>query len=176
MSLMAPSLQSLALKSMIIRERIIPLLNPEEDWDNDVSHLYNTRFNYKEVWAFEARVMDGKETLADIKMDMRCQLYGRPWDLDLIHLRSIEYFNELPDHRLKQIWVEACIISFEMRLAYSVKFYVQTRQYEMDWHLLNSIMDGCEDQELLDVLKEFERELVVNDIVVVWLLENQNLE
>ena len=120
--------------------------------------------------------MDGKETLADIKMDMRCQLYGRPWDLDLIHLRSIESFNELPDHRLKQIWVEAYIITFETRLAYCVKFYVQTRQYEMDWHLLNSIMNGCEDQELLDVLKEFEEELIVNDIVVVWLLENLNLE
>ena len=120
--------------------------------------------------------MEGKETLSEIKMDMRCQLYGRPWDLDLIHLRSIPFFNELPDHRLKQFWVEAYIIAFEARLEYCVWFYIHTRQYTMDWHLLGCIMDGCEDQELLKVLKMFEKELIVDDIVCEWLNENVSID
>ena len=175
MSRIVPSLQTLALRSIIEREGVVPLLNPEEDWDNDVSHLYNKRFGHEEVWRFEARVMEGKETLDEIKMDMRCQLYNRPWDLDLIHLRSISFFDNLPDHRLKQFWVEACIMVFETRLAYSVRFYLQIRQYTLTWHLLGYIMDGCEDRELMEVLEELEQELIINDNILVWLLENSTI-
>ena len=70
----ALSLQRLATMSIIDHADIVTLLNPEEDWDNNVSHLFNERFNYEEMWEFEARLLEGKETLSQIKRDMSYQL------------------------------------------------------------------------------------------------------
>ena len=33
-------------------------------------------------------------------------------------------------------------------------------------------MDGCENQELLELLEKFEQEIQIDDIVLVWLNEN----
>ena len=44
-----PQLQSFLAKFIICYEDIIAILNPEEDWDNDTSHLYNERLSSVEL-------------------------------------------------------------------------------------------------------------------------------
>ena len=102
MILTPPSLQQFCLKLIIDYEEIIDVLNPEEDWDNDMSHLYNDRLTREERDNFEYQAVRGIKTLAQIKSEIRALLIRRPFNLDLVQLEwrslcSSVYRNVLPD-------------------------------------------------------------------------------
>ena len=171
-----PSLQSIALKYIIDYEEIISTLNPEEDWDNDTSHLFNHRMSRQEVIDFEMQVLSGEKSLAQIKSEMRTLLQQRPFDLDLVQLQTIPLFKGLPDCIAKQIWIEAFMVSFEAKLPSFIDFKLEYGPTKLDWNTLRCVLDGCENPELLEILKEKEKELIVDDIVLVWLLENIEID
>ena len=47
---------------------------------------------------------------------------------------------------------------------------------KLDWKALHCVLDGCENQELLELLKQREQELIVDDIVLEWLLDNLEID
>ena len=102
---------------------------------------------------------------------MRLLLQQRPFDLDLVQLQAIPLFNELPDCIAKLIWIDTFIVSFEAHLPSFLWFKMEYGN-KLDWKALHCVLDGCENQELLELLKQREQELIVDDIVLEWLLDN----
>ena len=166
-----PSLLSIVVKYIIEYEEINATLNPPEDWDNDTSHLYNQRMSRQEVIDFEIQMLSGKKSFSQIKSEMRILLQQRPFDLDLVQLQAIPFFNRLPDCIAKQIWIEAFLVSFEAQLPSFLWFKLEYGN-KFDWNTLKCRLDRCENPELFEMLKEKEKELIVDDIVLEWLLEN----
>ena len=170
-----PTLLSLASQFIIDYEKVTDILNPEEDWDVDNSHLYNQRLNHLEVWAFEAEVLSAVKPLAEVKKDIRAVLLQRPFDLDLIQLQAISLFENLPEVIAKDIWIEAFLVQFEAGLHRSIDFNPKYRK-TFTWNELNCMMDGCRDKELLRELKRQEQNLIVNELVLEWLLDNLHID
>ena len=168
------SLQRVSLKCIINYQEIIEVLNPEEEWGNDRSHLFNQRLSYRETVDFMFRVMDGGNSLAQVKSEIRSLLLQRPFDLDLVHLHAIPLFDKLPKYIARQIWIEAFLIHFEARLPQFLRLNLTS--IIMDWSFLQRWFDGCENPDLLEVLQEQERDLLTNDVVVAWLLDNLTID
>ena len=130
----------------------------------------------EEVNDFEMQVLSGEKSLAQIKSEMRTLLLQRPFDLDLVQLQTIPLFKSLPECIAKQIWIEAFMISFEAHLPSFIDFQNAYGPIRMDWNTWRCVSDGCENPELLEMLKEKEKELIIDDIVLVWLLENLGID
>ena len=111
------------------------------------------------------------KSFSQIKSEMRILLQQRPFDLDLVQLQAIPFFNRLPDCIAKQIWIEAFLVSFEAQLPSFLWFKLEYGN-KLDWNTLKCVLDGCENPELFEMLKQREKELIVDDIVLEWLLEN----
>ena len=125
----------------------------------------------QEVIDFEIQVLSGKKSFSQIKSEMRILLQQRPFALDLVQLQAIPLFNGLPDCIAKQIWIEAFMVSFEAKLPSFLYFKLEYGN-KLDWKTLKCMLDSCENPELFEMLKEREKELIVDDIVLDWLLEN----
>ena len=170
-----PTLLSLASQFIIDYEKVTDILNPEEDWDVDNSHLYNQRLNHLEVWAFEAEVLSAVKPLAEVKRDIRAVLLQRPFDLDLLQLQAIPLFENLPEVIAKDIWIEAFLVQFEAKLHWSIDFY-PTYGRDFTWNELSCLMDGCRDKNLLKELKRQEKILIANELALEWLLDNLHID
>ena len=129
----------------------------------------------QEVIDFEIQVLSGKKSFSQIKSEMRILLQQRPFDLDLVQLQAIPLFNRLPDCIAKQIWIEAFMVSFEAKLPSFLYFKLEYGN-KLDWKTLKCVLDGCENPELFEMLKEREKELIVDDIVLEWLLQNIEID
>ena len=120
-------------------------------------------------------VESGEKSFAQIKSEMRTLLQQRPFNLDLVQLQTIPLFNGLPDCIAKHIWIEAFLVSFEAKLPSFLYFKLEYGN-KLDWKTLKCVLDGCENPELFEMLKEREKELIVDDIVLEWLLENIEID
>ena len=141
----------MVLKFIIDYEKINEMLNPKEDWDIDNSHLFNTRMPVPEIWEYLEEVLSGVKTFTQVKREMRAVLLQRPFDLDLVQLQAaIPLFKGLPGVMAKQIWIEAFLIHFEA--------------------------SGCQNNELRELLQKREKELLIDEIVLEWLLENLDID
>ena len=170
-----PTLLSLASQFIIDYEKVTDILNPEEDWDVDNSHLYNQRLSHLEVWVFEAEVLSAVKPLAEVKRDIRAVLLQRPFDLDFVQLQAIPLFEDLPKVIAKDIWIEAFLVQFEAGLHWSIDFNPKYRK-TFTWNELNCMMDSCRDRKLLRELKRQEKNLIVNKRVEEWLLDNLHID
>ena len=171
-----PSLHSIVLKFIIDYEKINETLNPKEDWDIDNSHLFNTRMPVPEIWEYLEEVLSGIKTFTQVKSEMRAVLLQRPFDLDLVQLQAaIPLFKGLPGVMAKQIWIEAFIIHFEARLLCCLWFKLHYGA-PLDMNAVQCIMDGCQNNELRELLQKREKELLIDEIVLEWLLENLDID
>ena len=75
-----PQLQSLLAKFIICYEDIIAILNPEEDWDNNTSHLFNARLSSVELKDFKIQLLSGTKSFTQIKDAIRGIPQTRPFD------------------------------------------------------------------------------------------------
>ena len=174
-----PSLQQIAIMSIIEREDIIAILNPEEDWDDDNSHLFNQRLTRHEYLDFQIQAMSGERSLTQIKADMRDLLQQRPFDLDLVQLRKLPPFHWIPKIVSKQIWIEAFLTFFEAKLPKLLNFNLCHGPIVMNWLLLGCLLDGCEDSNLLKMLRDHEQRLInryIDDFTLQWLLDNLTID
>ena len=167
-----PSLQQFCLKLIIDYEEIVDVLNPEEDWDNDVSHLYNDRLTLAERDEFEFQVVRGIKTLAQVKIEIRALLIQRPFDLDLVQLKlAVPLFVGLPECVARQIWLEANVLEFKRYVPGRLWFVIDWNQIVMSWEILYSVLDGCTNQYLFEVLEEQEQLLIEKDNDELWRVE-----
>ena len=167
-----PSLQQFCLKRIIDYEEIIDVLNPEEDWDNDVRHLYNHRLTRDERDEFESQVVSGTQTLAQVKAEIRALLILRPFDLDLVQLKlAIPWFSDIPECVARQIWVEANVFEFERYAPSHLWYVVDWNHVVMTWDILRSILDGCTNQDLFEAIDELEQKLIEQDNDELWRVE-----
>jgi hypothetical protein len=67
-------MQSLLVCFLIACEDIVELLNPDEDWDNDHSHLYSARLSSAECKEFERQFICGTKSLRFVKEEIRVTL------------------------------------------------------------------------------------------------------
>ena len=171
-----PTLQSIVVKFIVEYEEINETLNPKEDWDIDNSHLFNTRMPVPEIWEYLEEVLSGVKTFTQVKREMRAVLLQRPFDLDLVQLQAaIPLFKCLPGIMAKQIWIEAFIIHFEARLPCCLWFKLHYGA-PLDMNAVQCIMDGCQNNELRELLQKREKELLIDEIVLEWLLENLDID
>ena len=167
-----PSLQQFCLKRIVDYEEIIDVLNPEEDWDNDVRHLYNHRLTRDERDEFESRVVSGAQTLSQVKNEIRALLILRPFDLDLVQLKlAIPWFSDIPECVARQIWLEANVFEFERYVPSHLWFVIDWCHAVMTWEILHSILDGCTNQYLFETLEELEQVLIEKDNDELWRVE-----
>ena len=180
-----PSLQQFCLKRIVDYEEIIDVLNPKEDWDNDVRHLYNHRLTRDERDEFESQVVGGFQTLSQVKNEIRALLIVRPFDLDLVQLKlAIPWFSDIPECVARQIWLEANVFEFERYVPSHLWYVVDWNHVTMTWEILRSILDGCTNQDLFEAIDELEQMLIEKDndelwrdeIGSVWLSDMINLE
>ena len=170
-----PTLQSLVVKFIIEYEEINDTLIPEEDWDIDNSHLFNQRMSHQEVLEYEKEVLSGIKSFTQVKSEIRAVLLQRPFHLDLVQLQAIPLFKGLPDVIAKEIWIKAFLVQFEARLLCFLWFKLEYGN-PLDWNAVQCVMDGCQNKDLLELLKKREKELIVDDLVLEWLLENLNID
>ena len=163
------------VKFIIEYEETNETLNPPEDWDNDTSHLFNQRISHQEVLEYEKEVLSGIKTFTQVKSEIRALLLQRPFHLDLVQLQAIPLFKGLPDVIAKEIWIKAFLVQFEARLPCFLWFKLEYRN-PLDWNAVQCVMDGCQNEDLLELLKKREKELIVDDLVLEWLLENLNID
>ena len=167
-----PSLLQCCLKRIVDYEEIISVLNPEEDWDNDVRHLYNNRVTRDERDEFENLVVRGVQTLSQVKAEIRALLIQRPFNLDLVQLKlAIPWFADMPECVAQQIWLEANVLEFERYLPSHLWYVINYEQVVMTWDLLYSILDGCTNQDLFEALEEQEQMLIEKDNDEIWRVE-----
>ena len=167
-----PSLQQFCLRRIVDYEEINDVLNPKEDWDNDVRHLYNHRLTRDERDEFESQVVNGTQTLAQVKAEIRALLILRPFDLDLVQLKlAIPWFSDIPECVARQIWVEANIFEFERYLPSQLWYVVDWNVVTMTWEILRSILDGCTNQDLFEAIDELEQILIEKDNDELWRIE-----
>ena len=167
-----PSLLQCCLKRIVDYEEIISVLNPEEDWDNDVRHLYNNRVTRDERDEFENLVVRGVQTLSQVKAEIRALLIQRPFNLDLVQLKlAIPWFADMPECVAQQIWLEANVLEFERYLPSHLWYVINYEQVVMTWDLLYSILDGCTNQDLFEALEEQEQMLIEKDNDELWRIE-----
>ena len=72
------------MKYIIEYEDIVATLNPEEDWDNDTSHLLNERLSSADLKDFKTQLLSGTKSFTEIKKKIRRILQTRPFDRDLL--------------------------------------------------------------------------------------------
>ena len=173
--MLIPQLQSILAKFIIAYEDIIELLNPEEDWDNDQSHLFNKRLSSEECKDFQKQLFSGTKSFRQIKEEIRAILQTRPFDRDLIQLQSIPCFANLPECIAKLIWIEAFVQDFETQLPSHVWFQYDYGQ-PLDLETVNLLLDGCCNLELLTMLKKIECDLIIDSIMLDWLRENLTID
>ena len=46
----------------------------------------------------------------------------------------------------------------------------------MDWNAVQCVLDGCQNEELFEMLKQREKELIVDDLVLEWLIEMESID
>ena len=165
-----PVLQSLLAKFVIEYKDIIAILNPEEDWDNDTSHLFNERLSSVELKDFRIQLLSGTKSFTQIKDEIRRILQTRPFDRDLIQLQSIPCFQNLPECIAKLIWIEAFLQDFEAQLPSDVWLKYDYGQ-KLNLETVNLLLDGCCNSELFTMLKKIDCDLI-DSIMLEWLWEN----
>ena len=69
--MLVPQLQNILATFIIAYEDIIEVLNPEEDWDNDQSHLFNVRLSSVEWKDFQKQLFSGTKSFRQIKEEIR---------------------------------------------------------------------------------------------------------
>ena len=131
--------------------------------------------SHQEVIDFQIQVLSGTKSFSEIKSEMRLLLLRRPFDVDLVQLQAIPLFNGLPDCIAKIIWIEAFIMFFEAQLPFFLWLKLEYGN-KLDWKALQFLLDGCENLELLELLKQREQELIIDDIVLEWLLKNLEID
>ena len=94
----------------------------------------------------------------------------RPFHLDLVLLQAIPLFKGLPE-----IWIKAFLVQFEARLPCFLWFKVEYGN-PLDWNAVQCVMDGCQNKDLLELLKKWEKELIINELVLEWLLDNLEID
>ena len=174
-----PSLQQIAIMSIIKHEDIVTILNPEEDWDEDNSHLFNQRLTKQEFRDFQIQAISGERYLAQIKADIRDLLQQRPFDLDLVQLERLPLFHWIPKRISKDIWIEAFLAFFEAKLPNLLDFNIHYGSTRMNWLILGCLLDGCQNTDLLRMLREQEQKLIDrfnDDILLLWLLDNLTID
>ena len=60
--MLVPQLQNILATFIIAYKDIIELLNPEEDWDNDQSQLFNKRLSSVEWKDFQKQLFSGSKS------------------------------------------------------------------------------------------------------------------
>ena len=173
--MLVPQLQNIQATFIIAYEDIIELLNPEEDWDNDQSHLFNERLSSVEWKDFQKQLFSGTKSFRQIKEEICAILQTRPFDRDLIQLQSIPCFANLPEYIAKLIWIEAFVKDFEAQLPSHVWFQYDYGQ-PLDLETVNLLLDGCCNSELYTLLKKIESELTVDLITLHWLREHVTID
>ena len=174
-----PSLQQIAIMSIIEHEDIVAILNPEEDWDDDNSHLFNQRLTRQEFRDFQIQAISGERYLAQIKADIRDLLQQRPFDLDLVQMKKLPLFHWIPKCISKDIWIEAFLAFFEAKLPNLLDFNIHYGSTRMNWLVLGCLLDGCQNSDLLRMLREQEQILIDrfnDDILLLWLLDNLTID
>ena len=68
------------------------------------------------------------------------------------------------------------MVSFKAKLPSFIYFKLKYGPNKLDWNTLKCVFDGCENPELFEMLIEREKELIVDDIVLEWLLENIEID
>ena len=167
----APSIQQICLKSVIDHQKIDDVLYPELDWDNDVSHLFNERLTREEERDYELLAVTGQKTLTECKNDLRSLLYRRPFDLDLVQMRKLPLFDGLPDYSVKQVWAESIILEWERHVPAGLCGLIEWGELIMTWRILNSLLDGCTNLWLFEVLEEEKLPLIEKDNDELWRIE-----
>ena len=84
-------------------------------------------------------------------------------------------FKGLPDVIAKEIWIEAFLVQFEARLPCFLWFKLEYGN-PLDWNAVQCVMDGCQNEDLFQLLKKRQKELIVDDLVLEWLLENLEID
>ena len=158
--MLVPQLQNILATFIIAYEDIIGLLNPEEDWDNDQSHLFNERLSSVEWQDFLKQLFNGTKSFRQIKDEIRAILQTRPFDRDLIQLQSIPCFANMPECITKLIWIEAFMQEFEAQIPSHVWFQYDYGQ-PLDLETVNLLLDGCCNSDLNTMLKKIQSELIV---------------
>ena len=184
MNFSVPSLQKICLKSMIDNEEIQEILYPEINGDTDMTPLFNERLTPVEWRHYEILAVTGQRTLTKCKEDLRSLLYRRPFNLDLVQMRKISLFNELPDYSVKQFWVEAIVQEWERYVPTLLIFGVTWGKINISWKILNSLQDGCSDVWIFELIEEYSLALIEKEkdelwqinIGLVWLLENATID
>ena len=184
MNFSVPSLQQICLKSMIDYEEIQEILYPEMNGDTDIMPLFNERLTPVECRHYEILAVTGQRTLTKCKEDLRSLLYRRPFNLDLVQMRKITLFNDLPDYSVKQFWVEAIVQEWERYVPTLLIFGVTWGKINISWKILNSLQDGCSDVWIFELIEEYSLALIEKEknelwqinIGLVWLLENATID
>ena len=173
--MLVPQLQNILATFIIAYEDIIELLNPEEDWDNDQSHLFNVGLSSVEWKDFQKQLFSGTKSFRQIKDEIHVILQTRLFDRDLIQLQSIPCFANLPECIAKLIWIEAFVQDFEAQLPSHFWFQYNYGQL-LDLETVNLLLDGCCNSDLYTLLKKIESELTVDSIMLDWLREHLTID
>ena len=184
MNFSVPSLQKICLKSMIDNEEIQEILYPEINGDTDMTTLFNERLTPVEWRHYEILAVTGQRTLTKCKEDLRSLLYRRPFNLDLVQMRKISLFNDLPDYSVKQFWVEAIVQEWERYVPSCLLGGVIWGKLIISWRILHSLQDGCSDVWMFELIEQYTLELIEKEkdelwqinIGFVWLLENATID
>ena len=143
----------------------------------DNSHLFNTRMTVPEIWDYLTEVLSGVKSFTQVKSEMREVLLLRPFDLDLVQLRAAIplLFDHLPVVMAKEIWMESFLRQFEKRIPFC--FYFKSHYgAPMPLEAVQCVADGCQNQELMELIQEREKELQIDEIVLEWLIEMQSID
>ena len=166
-----PTLLSLVSQFIIDYEEVVNTLTPKYDWDFDNEHLFNQRLTPEETQAFQEEILRGVRSFTEVKDNIRAVLVRRPFQLDLVQLRTIPLLKNLPKLIVRVIWIEAILARFEAYLTFAICFYPTYRR-ALTRNVWNCVMDGCQNKSLLRELRKQERILVADELVEEWLLDN----
>ena len=188
MSRSPPSLQRTCLKYVLERTDLFRVLNPYVwDEDFDMSTLVNDRLTYEEKKHYTELATTGKMTVADCRDDLYSLLYRRPFDLDLKLLREIPMLSVLNDYQMRQIWAESIVDEWEAYLPSLLGGLREWDNLTMTWEIYRSLLTGCTDSWLFEILEK-ERQLLIKadqevfdkhwriNIGLVWLSEMKSID
>ena len=125
---------------------------------------------HQEVLEYEKEVLSRIKSFTQVKSEIRAVLLQRPFHLDLVLLQAIPLFKGLPE-----IWIKAFLVQFEARLPCFLWFKVEYGN-PLDMNAVQCMMDGCQNKDLMELLKKREKELIIDEIVLEWLLDNLEID